>query len=76
MKNDELYPFYIIYLDSEKSQGKINIGKYSLLKISNDRFERFKFRFQNDEHFQEKILELHKSEIRDQKIDDIFDEFD
>ena len=76
MKNDELYPLYISYLDWQLLESKINKGKWSLLKISNSKFEEFKNRFQNDELFSDRILELYKSEIRDQKIDDIFDEFD
>lgn len=76
MKNDDLYPLYLSFLDWQLSESKINKGKWSLLKISNDRFESFKSRFENDEHFKDKVIELHKSEIRDQKIDDIFDEFD
>ena len=76
MKNDELYPLYISYLDCQLNDSKINRGKWSLLKISNSKFEEFKNRYENDDLFQERVIELHKSEIRDQKIDDIFDEFD
>ena len=76
MKTDELYPMYLSYLDWQLSQNKINKGKFSLFRISSSKFEEFKNRYINDELFEEKILEIYKSEIRDQKIDDIFDEFD
>jgi hypothetical protein len=76
MKNDELYPLYLSYLDWQLNEYKINRGKWSLLKISNSKFEEFKTRFENDELFSDRILELYKSEIRDKKIDDIFDDID
>lgn len=76
MKNDELYPFYLNYLNWQLSESKINRGKWSLLKISNSKFEEFKTRFKNDGLFSDRIIELHKSETRDKKIDDIFDDFD
>lgn len=76
MKNDELYPFYICYLETLLSESKINKGKYSLFRISSSKFDEFKTRYENDELFSDRILELYKSEIRDKKIDDIFDEFD
>jgi hypothetical protein len=76
MKKDEIYPYYIDYLNDRLSEGKISKGSFSLLKMSNDSFEDFKFRFKNDELFHDRIIELHKSEMRDKKIDDIFDDFD
>jgi hypothetical protein len=76
MKDDELYPLYISYLDWQLSENKINRGKWSLLKISNSKFEEFKLRYENDELFYDRVLELYKSEVRDKKIDDIFDDFD
>ncbi len=76
MKNDELYPLYLTYLDWQLNESKINRGKWSLLKISNSKFGEFKIRFENDELFSDRILELYKSEIRDKKIDDIFDDID
>lgn len=76
MKNDELYQEYIAYLDWRLSESKINKGKYSLLKMSRQSFEDFKNRFVNDDAFNNMIVELMKSEIRDKKIDDIFDEID
>jgi hypothetical protein len=76
MKTDEIYPYYLDYLNNRMLEGKISKGSFSLLKISKDSFEDFKFRFENDELFSKKVIELHKSEIRDKKIDDIFDDFD
>lgn len=75
MRNDELYPEYLTYLNWRLSESKISNGKYSLLKISRSSFEDFKTKLEKDELFNKRIVELHKSEIRDQKIDDIFDEF-
>ena len=76
MKNEELYPEYLTYLDSRLLEGKITKGEYPLLKMSRMSFDRFLKRFENDELFQESVLELHKSETRDKKIDDIFDDID
>jgi hypothetical protein len=74
MKDDKLYPFYVVYLDWQLNESKINKGKYSLFRISNSKFDEFKSRFDNDELFSDKIIELYKSEIRDKKIDNIFND--
>lgn len=76
MKTDTIYPYYLSYLEERLRDGKISKGSFSLLKMSDSSFCDFKFRFENDEHFTKRMLELHKSEIRDQKIDDIFDDLD
>lgn len=76
MKNEELYKEYLTYLDWRLSEKKINKGKYSLLKMSRQAFEDFKVRIENDETFNDVVIELMKTEIRDKKIDDIFDDFD
>jgi hypothetical protein len=76
MKNDKIYPYYLDYLNDRLNEGKISKGSLSLLKMSSSSFEDFKFRFENDELFHDRIIELHKSEMRDKKIDDIFDDFD
>lgn len=76
MKNDEIYPYYIDYLNDRLNEGKISKGSLALLKMSNSSFEDFKYRFENDELFSSKVIELHKSEVRDKKIDDIFDDID
>ena len=74
MKNDKIYTYYLTYLTSRLNEGKISNGSFSLLKMSNDSFENFKFKYENDEIFSSKVIKLHTSEIRDQKIDDIFDD--
>lgn len=76
MKNDELYLEYQTYLEWRLSQNQINKGKYSLLKMSRTAFDEFKTRLENDETFNDMIIEIMKSESRDKKIDDIFDDFD
>ena len=76
MKNEELYPEYLTYLDNKLNESKISRGKYSLLKISRSSFNDFITRFEKEELFRKSIIELHKSEIRDKKIDDIFDDID
>lgn len=73
MKLDEVYPYYVVYLDSRLLDNKIGKGAYKLLKMSNSAFIDYKYRFENDELFNERQLELYKSESRDKKIDDIFD---
>jgi hypothetical protein len=75
MKNEELYLEYVTYLDWRLNESQINKGKWSLLRISRQSFEDFKNRFENDETFNDMIIELMKTEIRDKKIDDIFDDF-
>lgn len=76
MKNDEFYKEYITYLEWRFSKNQINKGKLSLLKMSKQSFDDFKSKLERDEVFNEKIIEIMKSEIRDKKIDDIFDDFD
>lgn len=78
MKNDQLYPLYLSYLENRLCSNdfgeKLTRSKVALLKISNSYFLQFKDRFDEDELFMNKILEVYKSEIRDQKLDDIFDD--
>jgi hypothetical protein len=76
MKDNGLYPVFISHLDSQLFEQKISKGKYSLLKISNSYFESFKKKFEDDELFRKKVLESHKSEVREKKINDLFDDFD
>jgi hypothetical protein len=76
MKNDELYLEYQTYLNWRLNKNQINKGKYSLLKMSKSSFEEFKIRLENDDTFNGVIKEIMKTEIRDKKIDDIFDDFD
>lgn len=76
MKDDELYTYYITYLESRILEGKTTKAKASLLKISSNSFDEFKDKFINDELFNKKIIKMHTLEIRDKKIDDIFDDLD
>jgi hypothetical protein len=76
MKNDELYTEYISYLDWRLNESQISKGKYSLLKISKSSFEDFKKKLENDEYFNNKMIEIVRMESRDKKIDDIFDDID
>lgn len=75
MKNDELYLEYQVYLEWRLNKKQINKGKYSLLKMSRTAFDDFKIRLENDETFNDMIIEIMRTEIRDKKIDDIFDDF-
>ena len=76
MKNDELYPEFITYLTNQLNECSISKGKFSLLKMSLSYFQTFSNKFNKDELFRNRVIELHKSETRDKKIDDIFDDFD
>ena len=69
MKSDEIYEYYINYLLNRLTEGKISNGSFSLLKISKNSFDDFKYKFENDKHFS-------KVFIRDKKIDDLLDEDD
>ncbi len=74
MKNDLVYPYYLVYLGNRLSEGKISKGSLSLLRISKSAFEDFKYKFDNDELYNSKIIELYRAENRDKKIDDLFDD--
>ncbi len=76
MKKDLVYPYYLCYLDWRLFEKEISKGSRSLLKISKSAFDDFKYRFENDELFHSRVIELHKAETRDKKIDDIFDDLD
>lgn len=75
MKDEQLYLEFINYLDWKLNSSKISKGKYCLLRISREAFEDFKDRYKNDETFSDMIVEIMKTETRDKKIDDIFDDF-
>ena len=74
MKDDVLFPYYVVYLGSKLNEGRLSDGSLSLLKISESAFEDFKYRFENEELFHSNMVELYKSEMRDKKIDDIFND--
>lgn len=69
MKSDELYPYYIQYLNTRLIEGKLSRGSFSLLSISRNSFDDFKYKFESDESFATTIK-------RDKKIDDIISEED
>jgi hypothetical protein len=71
MKNDEKYPLYLIWLDEQLKEGKLNRGTWSLRKMSRQAFEDFKQRL-DDKQFETKIVQTN----RDSKIDELFDGFD
>ena len=76
MKEHLLYPKFICYLESQVRTGSISSAKFSLLKISSDYFNTFIKKYEGDELFQKRVIENYKSETRDKKIDDIFNDFD
>lgn len=76
MKNDPIYSYYLSYIKERLDTGRLSNGAYSLFRISKDQFEKFKFYFESDELFNKKIVELHKREMRDQKINDILNDSD
>jgi hypothetical protein len=76
MKEDTMYPYYINYLEFKLNIDRISIGELSIMKLSGSAFNEFKQRFENDELFQNKIVELYKIESRDKKINELLDDFD
>ena len=75
MKEDPMYPYYLSYLSDILQKGRLSSGSFSLMKISGSSFDDFKYRCENEKLFNSEIIEIHKAETRDKKIDDIFDEF-
>jgi hypothetical protein len=51
-------------------------GAKKLMMISESSFNDFKFQYENSKDFKFKIDELIKSEIRDNKLDDLLDDDD
>lgn len=87
MRELDFYEEYMIYLNWRLNENQISKGKHSLFKISKSEYDRFLKRLETDESFNDKFLKLLKSEIRNEKIDniiepnsnkidDIFDELD
>lgn len=71
IKDDDFYPEYLTYINWRLNEGQINKGKWSLLKMSKDSFDEFKKKLETDEHFNKKVIQICKSEIRDKKIDEV-----
>ena len=68
MKNNDLYKYYLIYLDDMLNKGKINNGSYQLRKISEDLFNAYMDKYNINEKFKQKQDILFISEIRDEKL--------
>lgn len=69
-KKHELYRFYEIYIESKN----ISNGAKRLMKMSESSFNDFKFQYDKNIEFKKRIDEIIKSEIRDNKIDDLLDD--
>jgi len=69
MKKDDLYNYYILYLNDRLIIGDLNIGSFSLLKISENSFDDFKYKFINDKKFSKQL-------VRDKKINDLLNGID
>jgi hypothetical protein len=69
-KKHELYKFYEVYIDGKK----ISNGAKKLMKMSESSFNDFKYQYEKNVDFKFRIDEMVKSEIRDNKIDDILDD--
>ena len=67
MKEYEIYPYYLKHLDKRLTEGKLSIGSFSLLRISESSFNDFKYRFENDKEFSLQFK-------RDKRIDDLFND--
>ena len=76
MRLDELYPIYLLFLESRLEKRQISKGKYSLLRISESNFKTFKSRFESDCTFRDDIYNLEKTHKRDKNIDDVFSDLD
>lgn len=71
-KSHELYRHYKFYIENKK----LSKGAKRLLLISEGSFQDFRFEYERNLEFKNKIDELIKAELRDNKIDDIFDDDD
>jgi len=73
LKDEELYTKYLLHLESKS----LTKGGFELSKISQNLFEEFQSRYENNPSFKEKIDNQYKSIDREEKIDDLVkDEFD
>lgn len=70
IKDDELYPLYISYLENKKMSN----GAFKLALISSDMFGEFCFRYESNPDFREKQDNIFLSQKRDEAIDDIFED--
>jgi len=73
LKNEELYPKYLLYLESKN----LSAGGFALSKMSSDLYNEFAHRYVNNPTFQDKIDNQYKSIDREEKIETIVeDDFD
>jgi len=72
IKDDELYPIYISYLESKK----MNKGAFKLAQISSSMFNEFIHRYENNPDFKSKQDKLFTSIKRDNKIEEILEKKD
>lgn len=75
MKNDNVFPYYKVYLENRLLDGKLTNGSLKLMLISKSAFEDYKYRFESDDKFNKKQMDLYRLEDRDKKIDNLFDDF-
>lgn len=73
MKNDKLYNLYLDYLNFKLLKKQLTNNKYLFLKMSLSYFNDFKNKFENNETFKKKIIEVYRIEVRDKKINKIFE---
>jgi CRISPR/Cas system CMR-associated protein Cmr5 small subunit len=69
-KSHVLYKHYKIYIENKN----LSKGAKRLLLISEGSFQDFRFEYERNLEFKNKINDLAKAELRNNKIDDIFDD--
>ena len=72
IKDDELYPIYICYLENKKMSN----GAFRLAQISEDMFNDFDYRYDSEPQFKEKQDNMYKSIKRDIVLDEILEDKD
>jgi hypothetical protein len=72
IKNDELYPIYISYLENKN----LKPGAFKLAQISESMFNDFVHRYETNPDFKDKQDNIYKSIKRDITIEEILEEKD
>jgi len=72
IKDHDLYKYYLCYLNDKQTYGNLSIGSIELLKISESAFIDFKYYYENNQSFRDKIDKIYKYLLRDKQIDNIF----
>ena len=70
IKDDELYPLYISYLENKKMSN----GAFKLALISSDMFGQFCFRYESNPIFRDNQDKIFLSEKRNEVLNDILDD--